>query len=260
MKTSKTETPLRLLKRAKSLDNYLSTVRLIREECFIPPHQELWFRAEDEAHSRTHLQPGLYRPREDGRSKSIRELLLLEGDLYDEFTRCASQLGDLSFNDDEWDPYFLMQHHGVPTRLLDWTDGALIALHFAVRNKPLPVKCGALVHVLDPWWLLDLLKRHPDRTNAITRWTKFNKLHPHDTYQDDWERLYLPLDEDDTKDSLIATPATPLLWDSPHVSRRVATACELPSRVRASRRIMLLWNRSTGPFGQNAWMPTGLLP
>jgi hypothetical protein len=32
----------------------------------------------------------------------------------------------------------------------------------------------------------------------------------------------LPADEEDTKQDLLNTPVTPLLWDSPHVSRRVA--------------------------------------
>lgn len=207
---------------ADSLHDYLSTIHRIRDEWDVPSHKELWFRAEDEEHSKTCLQPSLYRVRDGGSRKPVSDLLLLEGDLYDEFTRCAPQLANLKYEDDEWDPYFLMQHHGVPTRLLDWTDGALIALHFAIRNKSAPFKSGSIIHVLDASWLTDQLKNHADRKDAQVRWKKFNKQHPHDTYEDDWDRLYLPLDEDDLKDPLLATPETPLLWDSPHVSRRVA--------------------------------------
>ena len=41
-----------------------------------------------------------------------------------------------------------MQHSGAPTRLLDWTEGALIALYFAVRNKL--DETDAAVWVLNP--------------------------------------------------------------------------------------------------------------
>jgi FRG domain len=213
------------IKRVSPLGKYLSAVREIRRRWRLPNNEELWFRAEDSAHKETHLQPGLYRPKVSAaRQPSIAKLLELENDLYEEFGRCATQLSDARAQSDdwEWDSYFLMQHHGVPTRLLDWTDGALIALHFAVAKKTLPAKTGAKVFVLDPYWLIELLEEHADRADMIRRWKEFSKKYPHDTSEDEWDRLYLPSDEEDDEEPLLATPVIPILWDSPHVTRRVA--------------------------------------
>jgi hypothetical protein len=92
---------------AHSLDDYLSTVHLTRDEWDISNHKKLWFPAEDERHFETRLQPCLYRPRVGGKRKPIDELLELENDLYKEFARCSTQLTELRLEDNEWDPYFL---------------------------------------------------------------------------------------------------------------------------------------------------------
>lgn len=210
----------------RSLEDFLSTVRKLRREWRMRSYQELWFRAEDLAHLRTHLQPGLYRPREGSRArKPIQTLLGLENELYEEFRRCASQLSpaDVGLIDDEWDSYFLMQHHGVPTRLLDWSDGALITLHFAVRDKATVPESGSIIYILNPYWLLKLLERSSDTKDAEKRWKEYwEKKRPNDTDEDDSDRLYLPLGKDNPKEPLLNKPASPILWDSPHMTRRIA--------------------------------------
>ena len=213
-----------ITKTAKSIGEYLNIVDKIRQQWKVKKHLELWFRAEDLQHRSTRLQPGIYRARDSGKRKSLNTLLEIDNDLYKEFSRCATQLSasDANAIEDEWDSYFLMQHHGVPTRLLDWSDGSLIALHFAISKKKRVPESGSIVYVLDPYWLIKLLDKHPDRKDAKTRWKQFAEKHPSDHDEDDWERLYLPAEKDEIKNELLKTPEIPMLWDSPHVTRRIA--------------------------------------
>lgn len=57
-----------------------------------------------------------------------------EANLYYEFRSQAGVL--LPSEVDSWDLLFLMQHHGVPTRLLDWSESFAAALFFALGPKP----------------------------------------------------------------------------------------------------------------------------
>ena len=61
---------------------------------------------------------------------------LLEQHLLDNFTKYAS-IEDPTIDDSVWKAMIVGQHHGLPTRLLDWTHSTLVALHFANAEIPL---------------------------------------------------------------------------------------------------------------------------
>ena len=50
---------------------------------------------------------------------------------------------------DSWDTLFIMRHHGLPTRLLDWTQSFSTALYFAIRG----CTGDAALWILDPYTL-----------------------------------------------------------------------------------------------------------
>ena len=76
------------------------------------------------------LKPSLYRHKG---SKTIEAFISLEKHLLSRFQQKSIPFHSRSLND-PWEWLFLMQHYGVPTRLLDWSESPLMALFFAVTS------------------------------------------------------------------------------------------------------------------------------
>jgi hypothetical protein len=79
---------------------------------------------------------------------------------------------------DRW--LFIMQHHRLPTRLLDWTESALIALHFALHGNRLDT--DAAVFVLDPTGLNEHVlgqRWFPDRNDPNYRYRFLKAFYRH---------------------------------------------------------------------------------
>ncbi|MGO8731437.1 MAG: FRG domain-containing protein [Terriglobia bacterium] len=126
---------------AEDLREFLDCVAALRKEWRSPDDDtELWYRGQQKAY--WSLTPRLYRsPRGDRWD---------DDEIREEFVRRAPSL-TTERPQNAWDWYFLMQHFSAATRLLDWTNGALIALYFAVKDNP--GLYDAAVWALDPWWL-----------------------------------------------------------------------------------------------------------
>jgi hypothetical protein len=147
----------------------------------------LWYRGCCRANFQ--LKPRLYRRKP---SPSLRDLVVLERELRDGFSlRSIPFMADRQRQpQSNWEWMFLMQHHGVPTRLLDWTESPFIGLHFAVMDAALrkaldhTVYCTAhaAVWVLDPVsWNRHVLEKTGYTGGVIVPDDRFLKAYTNDS-------------------------------------------------------------------------------
>lgn len=110
-----------------------------------------WFRGAQDSDNHN-LVPTLYR---HATKNKVEDLNKLETELMTAF-RHRSPPFVREIPKDDFELLFLMQHHGVPTRLLDWSENPYVALFFALedaRRENALDETDAAVWVLDPYAL-----------------------------------------------------------------------------------------------------------
>lgn len=114
----------------KKLDagNSISSITELLAKHFTDDKKEVWFRGQSDYEYE--LIPTIFREKYN------------EAAMYEEFIRRFPEHSNNHRNVFEW--LTLMQHYGLPTRLLDWTTNLLVALFFCCDDKRNQEKDGAI--------------------------------------------------------------------------------------------------------------------
>ena len=110
------KTNVRLL---DNVQEYVNVIEYLRETFDV---DKPWYRGV--SHAKYELIPKVYRDRLWERHEDYEWWLCVD------FENRARPFIPNHHDYSAWDWYFTMQHYGLPTRLLDWTKGSLIALYF----------------------------------------------------------------------------------------------------------------------------------
>lgn len=103
-----------------------------------------WYRGCSDAKHK--LIPSLYR---HPVKTSFSDLLELEREVTTRFVQRSLPFVNRPMLD-EWDKLFLMQHYGVPTRLLDWSENPFVSIYFALSSTVVSKSSDAALWMIDP--------------------------------------------------------------------------------------------------------------
>lgn len=108
-----------------------------------PADTFLWYRGLSSSDHK--LLPGLLR---DGRRAE--EIFDRERRLLTRFRQRSLPFWPAGYPQNDWEHLFAMQHYGIPTRLLDWSENLFFAVHFALGGDANNAETNPVVWCINP--------------------------------------------------------------------------------------------------------------
>lgn len=185
----------------------------------------------------------------------------LEKHLLRNFRKYA-QLGERELGS-FWHLLSIAQHHGLPTRLLDWTYSPYIALHFATVNLERIVTDGAI-------WVVDYEKAHNHLPGPLRNLLRaegaqaftvelLTSLHPHDNMHGVDEGSFQDFVETLKEfDALGSTEEFLLFFEPPSMNERIVNQFALFSVMPNPRRNIDGWLESHQDLFRRLIIPADL--
>jgi len=152
----------------EGLDDYIKSIRELTkfDGAIVHPRLRWWFRCQQDWS--WDLRPGVYRPDFDSRDPLLEEdRLTKERHLFREFNEQARPLVQPGVTEQEM--YFIQQHYGMPTRLLDWSIDPLVALYFASEDFSREEDCTSEGSSQTDGWLEKSTRTAPFSSWMLTR-------------------------------------------------------------------------------------------
>lgn len=162
----------------KYLEDFLRCIRLVSTS-------STWYRGESKEHK--FLIPKIYRgiddiePTDIFDESNVTKILKKERKYFQEFKRRAKSIVPNIENNDFWSWYFLIQHYGGSTRLLDWSSNPTIALFMALDSNRESTE-NPIVYLFAPTILTDYAFKDIGKDNAETG----RVLYPGEDYTNKW--------------------------------------------------------------------------